>query len=116
MYCFYFFFLNEIFKETYLLLSFLRLRYGKNGAISSAGFSEPSDASDDDLKLWLPPVDSPPPDIEIETSKFLLTYVGDHFCDLVEMEKEAKKLHMEVGMCFFKNKNIWLKLCFQKPF
>ncbi|XP_035212238.1 lysine-specific demethylase 3B-like [Stegodyphus dumicola] len=71
-----------------------RLRYGKNGTILSAGFSEPSDATEGDLKLWFPPVESPPLDIEIETSKFLLTHIGDQFCDLVEMEREAQKLHM----------------------
>lgn len=67
----------------------------------SAGFSEPSDASEEDFKLWLPPVDSLPADTEIETSKFLLTHLGDQFCDLVEMEKEAQKMHMAVGtFCF----------------
>ncbi|XP_015924626.2 lysine-specific demethylase 3B [Parasteatoda tepidariorum] len=74
--------------------AYRKLRYGKNGTILSAGFSEPSDAAEEDLKLWLPPSDSPPMDIEIETSKFLLTYLGDQFCDLVEMEREAKKLHL----------------------
>lgn len=76
--------------------AYRKLRYGKNGTILSAGFSEPSDASEEDFKLWLPPVDSLPADIEIETSKFLLTYLGDQFCDLVEMEKEAQKMHMAI--------------------
>lgn len=67
----------------------------------SAGFSEPSDASEDDYKLWLPPVDTPPVDIEIETSKFLLTHLGDQFCDLVEMEKDAQKMHLAAGILFY---------------
>ncbi|KAG8198328.1 hypothetical protein JTE90_021577 [Oedothorax gibbosus] len=74
--------------------AYRKLRYGKNGTILSAGFSEPSDALEDDLRLWLPPVESPPANIEVETSKFLLTHVGDQFCDLVEMEREAQKLHI----------------------
>lgn len=74
--------------------AYRKLRYGKNGTILGAGFSEPSDATEEDLKLWLPPVDSPPAEIEVETSKFLLTHVADQFCDLVEQEKEAQQLHM----------------------
>lgn len=82
-----------------------RLRYGKNGTILSAGFSEPSDALEDDLRLWLPPVESPPANIEVETSKFLLTHVGDQFCDLVEMEREAQKLHITTGKYIFLESN-----------
>ncbi|XP_054708176.1 probable JmjC domain-containing histone demethylation protein 2C isoform X2 [Uloborus diversus] len=78
--------------------AYRKLRYGKNGTILSAGFSEPSDASEEDLKLWLPPIDSPSADIEIETSKFLLTHMGDKFCDLVEMEREAQKLHLSTDV------------------
>ncbi|GFT05442.1 lysine-specific demethylase 3A [Nephila pilipes] len=74
--------------------AYRKLRYGKNGTILSAGFSEPSDALEEDLKLWLPPTDTQPHENEIEISKFLLTHVGDQFCDLVEMEREAQKLHV----------------------
>ncbi|KAF8790844.1 probable JmjC domain-containing histone demethylation protein 2C isoform X2 [Argiope bruennichi] len=73
--------------------AYRKLRYGKNGTILSAGFSEPSDALEEDLKLWLPPTDIRPQENEIEISKFLLTHIGDQFCDLVEMEREAQKMH-----------------------
>ncbi|KAK7074250.1 Lysine-specific demethylase 3B [Halocaridina rubra] len=75
--------------------AFRRLRYTKNGQLAVAGFSDPiKDVSIDDLKLWVPDSDSPPEDLDVETSKFLLTHVGDQFCDLVEQEKEAMALHM----------------------
>lgn len=74
--------------------AFRKLKYSKNGTISSAGFSEPSDATSTDLKLWLPPVESPSKDLDTETSKFLLAHVGDQFCDLVEQEREARALHL----------------------
>ncbi|CAL1277293.1 unnamed protein product [Larinioides sclopetarius] len=74
--------------------AYRKLRYGKNGTILSAGFSEPSDALEEDLKLWLPPTDVRPQENEMEISKFLLTHIGDQFCDLVEMEREAQKLHV----------------------
>ncbi|GAB6031424.1 hypothetical protein CHUAL_009201 [Chamberlinius hualienensis] len=73
---------------------FRRLKYTKNGFITTAGFSEPKDASEDDLKLWLPPVESPASDLKVDTSFFILTHVGDQFCDLVEQEREAQAMHM----------------------
>lgn len=78
--------------------AFRRLRYTKNGQLAVAGFSDPiKDAFGEDLKLWLPEVDNPPTDLDVDTSKFLLTHVGDQFCDLVEQEKEAMALHMGDG-------------------
>ncbi|XP_047477004.1 lysine-specific demethylase 3A-like isoform X4 [Penaeus chinensis] len=75
--------------------AFRRLRYTKNGQLAVAGFSDPiKDVSVDDLKLWVPDSDNPPEDLDEETSLFLLTHVGDQFCDLVEQEKEAMALHM----------------------
>ncbi|EEC07701.1 jumonji domain-containing protein, putative, partial [Ixodes scapularis] len=71
-----------------------RLRYGKNGTVLSGGFSEPSDASEDDLKLWLPPLEHTPKDLDVTTAKIILSHVGDQFCDLVEQEREAQSLHM----------------------
>lgn len=73
-------------------------RYTKNGQLAIAGFSDPNrDATTDDLKLWLPLPDSPPPDLDLETSRFLLSQVGDQFCDLLEQEKEAVQIHMSDG-------------------
>lgn len=78
--------------------AFRRLRYTKNGQLAVAGFSDPiKDAFGEDLKLWVPDIESPPGDLDVDTSKFLLTHVGDQFCDLVEQEKEAMALHMGDG-------------------
>ena len=68
----------------------------KNNALTIAGFSQPQDATEEDLKLWLPS-ETPPDDLDIETAKFLLTHVGDQFCDLVKQEKEAQVLHNSTG-------------------
>nr|XP_015837929.1 PREDICTED: probable JmjC domain-containing histone demethylation protein 2C isoform X2 [Tribolium castaneum] len=70
--------------------AFRRLRYTKNGQLAIAGFSDPhKDALEDDLKLWLPNPEAPPQDLDLETSRFILKQVGDHFCDLFVQEKEA---------------------------
>ncbi|XP_023311015.1 probable JmjC domain-containing histone demethylation protein 2C isoform X3 [Anoplophora glabripennis] len=75
--------------------AFRRLRYTKNGQLAIAGFSDPhKDALEDDLKLWLPNPETPPPDLDLETSRFLLKQVGDHFCDLLVQEKDAHSEHM----------------------
>ncbi|XP_044259343.1 lysine-specific demethylase 3A [Tribolium madens] len=70
--------------------AFRRLRYTKNGQLAIAGFSDPhKDALEDDLRLWLPNPEAPPQDLDLETSRFILKQVGDHFCDLFVQEKEA---------------------------
>lgn len=75
--------------------AFRRLRYTKNGQLAIAGFSNPhKDALEDDLKLWLPNAENPPTDLDLETSRFLLKQVGDHFCDLLIQEKDAISEHM----------------------
>lgn len=52
----------------------------------------------DDLRLWLPCAESPPADLDLETSRFILKQVGDHFCDLLVQEKEACAEHMSEGI------------------
>lgn len=47
--------------------------------------------------MWLPNTDTPPSDLDLDTSRFLLTQVGDHFCDLLVQEKEAHDEHMADG-------------------
>ncbi|KAL8562748.1 hypothetical protein ACOMHN_022623 [Nucella lapillus] len=72
--------------------AFRRLKYSSKGAVAIAGFSELSDAVPDDIEPWLPryPVEEPVLDEDI--GKFILSKVGDKFCELVEQEKEAKSL------------------------
>ncbi|XP_054167428.1 lysine-specific demethylase 3B-like [Oppia nitens] len=65
----------------------------KSNILTIAGFSQPQDASEEDLKLWLPN-DEMPADLDLETAKFVIAHVGDQFCDLVKQEKEAQLLHM----------------------
>uniref|UniRef100_A0A1B6BYT9 [histone H3]-dimethyl-L-lysine(9) demethylase n=1 Tax=Clastoptera arizonana TaxID=38151 RepID=A0A1B6BYT9_9HEMI len=75
--------------------AFRRLRYTKNGQLAIAGFSDPlRDATQDDLKLWLPMSDNLPADLDLDMSRFLLAQVGDQFCDLLGQEKEAISVHM----------------------
>lgn len=71
--------------------AFRRLRYTKSGQLAIAGFSDPlKDASEDDLRLWLPQPDKSVQELDVDMSLFLLTHVGDQFCWMVQTEKEAK--------------------------
>ncbi|XP_015112860.1 probable JmjC domain-containing histone demethylation protein 2C isoform X3 [Diachasma alloeum] len=93
--------------------AFRRLRYIKS-QLAIAGYSDPhKDASEDDLRLWLPgnhepsanskdekseknedekPADKQPLDLEMACR--LLRQVGDQFCDLLHQEKNALQEHM----------------------
>ena len=75
-----------------------RLRYSKNGFLTIAGFSELTDAENDDIDPWLPHVPLIEPKIDIETSKYIVAKVGDKFCELVQQEQEAKNLAGDDGM------------------
>lgn len=73
-------------------------RYNKNGQLAIAGFSDPlHDPKEDDLKIWVPDVDGPPPELDLQISRFLLAQVADQFCDLWQQEQEAIKEHMNEG-------------------
>ncbi|RWS29642.1 putative JmjC domain-containing histone demethylation protein 2C-like protein [Leptotrombidium deliense] len=70
-----------------------KIRFNKSAVITSAGFSEPKDAESSDLRLWLPP-ENPKTSLTVEQCKFLISHVGDQFCDLVKQEQQALKLHV----------------------
>ena len=72
-----------------LLCSRNSLRYNQKQALTIAGFSEPTDAEADDIELWMPSTPTMEPKIDLLMAKYLLTNVGDRFCELVEQEKEA---------------------------
>ncbi|KAL5022479.1 hypothetical protein ScPMuIL_001634 [Solemya velum] len=70
--------------------AFRRLRYSHKGYLTIAGFSELDDADAEDLAPWMPKYPVMHPELDIETSKYIIAKVGDKFCELVEQEKEAK--------------------------
>ena len=69
--------------------AFRRLRHNQKSALTIAGFSEPSDAEADEIELWMPRTPVMMPRIDVKMAKYLITNVGDQFCELVEQEKEA---------------------------
>jgi len=45
----------------------------------------------------MPDGDSPPPDLDMQMSRFVLLEIGDQFCQLLQQEKEAMSEHMSDG-------------------
>ncbi|XP_060795579.1 probable JmjC domain-containing histone demethylation protein 2C isoform X3 [Neoarius graeffei] len=67
---------------------FRRLSYSKNGVIRIDGFSAPDQHDEEALGLWAPDAYEEN-DLDLETSKYILSYIGDKFCQLVMSEKTA---------------------------
>ncbi|XP_014666037.1 PREDICTED: LOW QUALITY PROTEIN: lysine-specific demethylase 3B-like [Priapulus caudatus] len=71
--------------------AFRKLRRTGRGGLNAAGFSEPGDASKDDLQMWLPqPGSVQEPRLDVEMSKYILASTGNQFCQVVEQEKQAQ--------------------------
>ncbi|XP_062858753.1 probable JmjC domain-containing histone demethylation protein 2C isoform X2 [Trichomycterus rosablanca] len=67
---------------------FRRLSYSKNGVIRIDGFSAPDQHDEEALNLWVPDAYEDM-GLDPETSKYILSYIGDKFCQLVTTEKTA---------------------------
>ncbi|KAJ8266771.1 hypothetical protein GJAV_G00134530 [Gymnothorax javanicus] len=67
---------------------FRRLAFTRKGVLRVEGFLSPQQSDPQALGLWLP---SPAAQegLDLDTSKYILANVGDHFCQLVMSEKEA---------------------------
>ncbi|KAL4231689.1 Lysine-specific demethylase 3B [Mactra antiquata] len=69
--------------------AFRRLKYSQRGFVTIDGFSELSDAEQDDIDPWIPKSPIIEPKIDVETARFIIGRVGDKFCELVQQEKES---------------------------
>ncbi|XP_056101841.1 probable JmjC domain-containing histone demethylation protein 2C isoform X2 [Rhinichthys klamathensis goyatoka] len=67
---------------------FRRLSYSKNGVIRIDGFSSPDQYDEEALSLWAPD-GYEENNLDLETSKYILSYIGDKFCQLVLTENTA---------------------------
>ncbi|XP_028976260.2 probable JmjC domain-containing histone demethylation protein 2C isoform X3 [Esox lucius] len=67
---------------------FRRLSYSKNGVIRVDGFSTPDQFDDEALSLWAPDVDQEN-QLDPDSSKYILSYIGDKFCQMVTTENTA---------------------------
>ncbi|XP_069833339.1 lysine-specific demethylase 3A isoform X2 [Dendropsophus ebraccatus] len=67
---------------------FRRLHFNKHGFLREGGFLTPNKYDAEAINLWLPLVNSVV-DLDLDTAKYILANIGDHFCKLVISEKEV---------------------------
>lgn len=67
---------------------FRRLSYSKNGVIRMDGFSTPDQFDEEALALWAPgPMEES--QLDQSTAKYILSYIGEKFCQMVVTENTA---------------------------
>ncbi|KAG7484598.1 hypothetical protein MATL_G00051510 [Megalops atlanticus] len=67
---------------------FRRLAFTRKGVLRVEGFLNPQQNDPQAMGLWLPSHNGQE-GLDLDTSKYILANVGDHFCQLVMSEKEA---------------------------
>ncbi|XP_055505540.1 lysine-specific demethylase 3A-like isoform X3 [Leucoraja erinacea] len=70
---------------------FRKLYFNKHGVLRAEGFLSPNQYDLEAMRLWMPS-DADVDGLDLDTSKYILANIGDHFCQLVMSEKEALKL------------------------
>ncbi|PNI42663.1 KDM3A isoform 5 [Pan troglodytes] len=67
---------------------FRRLQFNKHGVLRVEGFLTPNKYDNEAIGLWLP-LTKNVVGIDLDTAKYILANIGDHFCQMVISEKEA---------------------------
>ncbi|XP_030683397.1 lysine-specific demethylase 3A isoform X3 [Nomascus leucogenys] len=67
---------------------FRRLQFNKHGVLRVEGFLTPNKYDSEAIGLWLP-LTKNVVGIDLDTAKYILANIGDHFCQMVISEKEA---------------------------
>ncbi|XP_052773895.1 probable JmjC domain-containing histone demethylation protein 2C isoform X3 [Mya arenaria] len=70
--------------------AFRRLKYSQRGFVTIDGFSELSDAEQDDIDPWIPKSPIIEPKIDVDMARFIINRIGDNFCELVQQERDAQ--------------------------
>ncbi|KAM4867767.1 lysine-specific demethylase 3A isoform 2-T4 [Thomomys bottae] len=67
---------------------FRRLQFNKHGVLRVEGFLTPNKYDSEAIGLWLP-LTKNVVGTDLDTAKYILANIGDHFCQMVISEKEA---------------------------
>ncbi|XP_029448721.1 lysine-specific demethylase 3A isoform X2 [Rhinatrema bivittatum] len=67
---------------------FRRLQFNRHGVLREEGFLTPNKYDSEAISLWLPLAKNVV-GLDLDTAKYILANIGDHFCQLVMAEKEA---------------------------
>ncbi|KAM8940200.1 lysine-specific demethylase 3A isoform 2-T2 [Pelodytes ibericus] len=67
---------------------FRRLHFNKHGILREGGFLTPNKYDIEAINLWLP-ISGNVVELDLDTAKYILANIGDHFCKLIISEKEV---------------------------
>nr|XP_033807917.1 lysine-specific demethylase 3A isoform X2 [Geotrypetes seraphini] len=67
---------------------FRRLQFTRHGMLREEGFLTPNKYDSEAISLWLPLAKNVV-GLDLDTAKYIVANIGDHFCQLVMAEKEA---------------------------
>ncbi|XP_062862886.1 probable JmjC domain-containing histone demethylation protein 2C [Trichomycterus rosablanca] len=69
---------------------FRRLSYSKNGVVRVDGFSAVEETNEEAVRVWTAGFEEGErKEMELDTAKYILTLIGDKFCQLVKTENNA---------------------------
>lgn len=85
-----------------------RLSYSKNGVIRMDGFSTPDQFDDEALSLWVPGL-LDESHLDSITAKYILSFIGDMFCQMVVTENTAATWVKKDGKVSLKMADILIK-------
>ena len=75
--------------------SFRKLRMTKQGDLVVAGYLNPqTDPKPDEISLWRPDKNRPPSGFDVAKTKYILSLIGDQFCQMVQQERKCLSIHM----------------------
>uniref|UniRef100_H3ABS9 Lysine-specific demethylase n=1 Tax=Latimeria chalumnae TaxID=7897 RepID=H3ABS9_LATCH len=78
---------------------FRRLQFTKHGMLREGGFQTPNKYNSEAVSLWMPSA-TRVVGLDLDTAKYILANIGDHFCQLVASEKRilnSVKPHKQVA-------------------
>ena len=67
----------------------------RGGSLTVAGYLDPHrDPTEAEKALWRPNKTTPPSSVTIKQAKYILSFIGDQFCNMVQQERKCLSVHL----------------------
>lgn len=98
-----------IVSATSVRFSCHRLSYSKNGVVRVDGFSVVEDTDEEAVRVWMAGFEDEDEqkEMELDTAKYILTLIGDTFCQLIKTENTAVTWVKKDSECVYLCRNIY---------
>ncbi|XP_070285748.1 lysine-specific demethylase 3A isoform X2 [Myotis yumanensis] len=77
---------------------FRRLKFNKHGVLRVEGFLTPNKYDSEAIGLWLP-INKNVVGIDLDTAKYILANIGDHFCQMVAWKRAVRGVREMCDVC-----------------